>query len=127
MQSPPNAAVAQAKWQQHMPALTSRLADVSGELSLAVDNGDWTTPAATRPVHEADAQWLAALSGYTHLRLRRRLSIAAVTGTEAVRQAVLELMQVTDQCPALHDMLRDSGQLPVTPETAPPVTAPASP
>lgn len=111
VQSPPNAAAAQQYWQPHYGALATELAALSNDYSVAVDNGDWTTPAASAPVHEADAAWLGALGGYGHLRLRRRLDVAAVAATQAVAELVDETRLAVEQCPALHTMLKASQQL----------------
>lgn len=111
VQSPRSAARAQQAWNPHFPALADQLAKLRDDYTIAVDTGAWTAPAAQTPVHEANAAWLAGLSGYQHLRLRRRLDITAVSSPDVVREAVLELRSDVETCPALHDMLRDSGQL----------------
>lgn len=117
VQSPPNTAAAQQKWHPHYPALADQLAQVTGEYSVAVDAGDWTTPAAEAPVAEADAQWFTGLGPITHLRVRRRLDFITVTTTEVVREVVRDVRRGVEGCPALHAMLRDTKQLVTAPES----------
>ncbi len=111
VQSPPNAATAQQHWQPHYGTLATELAVLDDDYSVAVDNGDWTSPAAAAPVHEADAAWLGALGGYAHLRLRRRVDISSVTDTAAVVLLLEGVRRAVEQCPSLQAMLRATQQL----------------
>jgi hypothetical protein len=112
VQSPPSTpAAVPPSWRQHFDTLADQLAGIKNSgYTVAADNGDWPKPFAETPATAATAQWLSGLGPFTHLRLHRRLDVADVT-TTLVRETMLEVRDVVDACPALHEALRSTNQL----------------
>ncbi|MCI2237065.1 hypothetical protein MO973_40430 [Paenibacillus sp. TRM 82003] len=112
VQEPPTWAAVQRSWSPHHADLADQLNALDGsQFALVVDAGDWTAPATEVPVGEVSAALLGQLSAYNHLRLARRLAVEEVTAPEVVREAVLQVREAVEACPAFTAMLFASGQL----------------